>query len=108
MERQGINKMKKSKPSGYRKYWPHLTLKQCEEEYQKMRTAQNGCCGICGKHESHFTKRLAVDHNHKTSRVRGLLCFRCNKFQLGRHTIESAKKILTYLEKYDISVKEVE
>lgn len=96
---------RKPRPSGLRQYWPHLTLKQCEQERQKLSDAQNQCCGICGKHESHFSKRLAVDHNHKSGRVRGLLCFRCNKFQLGRHTIESATKILNYLLKYDLPVE---
>ncbi len=42
--------------------------------YQK----QNGCCAICGKHQSQEGKRLAVDHNHFTGNVRGLLCMSCN------------------------------
>lgn len=58
-------------------------------------------CGICNKPGSHFKKKLAVDHNHQSGRIRGLLCFRCNKFQLGRHTIESASAILEYLVKFD-------
>lgn len=95
-------KKRKTKPSGLRKYWPHLTLKQCEVERQKLSDAQQQSCAICKKHESHFKKRLAVDHNHKTSKVRGLLCYRCNKFLVGRHTIESANKIMTYLLTYDI------
>lgn len=90
------------KPSGLRKYWPNLTLKECEVERQKLSDAQEQRCAICKKHESSFQKRLAVDHNHKTGRVRGLLCYRCNKFQLGRHTIESAYKILEYLVKFDL------
>jgi Recombination endonuclease VII len=99
--------LKKSRPSGLRKYWSHLTLKECEIERQKLSEAQGGCCAICKKPEKHFMKRLAVDHNHKTGRVRGLLCYRCNKFVVGRNTIESAKKILQYLEKYDIPVEEI-
>ena len=100
-------KIKVTKPSGLRKYWPHLTLKQCEDERQKMSEAQNGCCALCKKPEAHFMKRLAVDHNHKTSKVRGLLCYRCNKFLVGRLTIETSRKILQYLEKYDIPIGEV-
>lgn len=94
--------MKKKKLSSLRRYWPHLTLKECEIERQKLSDAQDARCAICGKPESHFSKRLAVDHNHKSGKVRGLLCFRCNKFLLGRHTIESASKILEYLLKYDL------
>jgi hypothetical protein len=37
---------------------------------------QNGGCGICGKKPVRY--RLAVDHDHKTGVIRGLLCFRCN------------------------------
>lgn len=95
-------KAKKSKPSGLRKYWPHLTLKEAEAERQKLSDAQNQSCAICKKHESHFMKRLAVDHNHKSGRVRGLLCYRCNKFKVGRGTIESVTEVLDYLLKYDL------
>jgi hypothetical protein len=48
------------------------------EEYQEMFIKQNGCCAICGKHQSEFKKRLAVDHNHETNEFRGLLCIKCN------------------------------
>lgn len=92
---------KKSKPSGLRKYWPHLTLAECEQERQKMSDNQKGCCAICKKPENHFKKRLAVDHNHKTSKVRGLLCYRCNKFLVGRFTIETITPVVEYLLEYD-------
>ena len=95
--------MKKPKArSGLLKYWPHLTGKQAEAERQKLSDAQGAKCAICGKHESQFVNRLAVDHNHKTGRVRGLLCYRCNKFKVGRNTIESTEEILNYLLKYDL------
>jgi hypothetical protein len=93
-------KKRKSKPSGLRKYWPHLTGKQAEAERQKLSDAQEQKCAICKKHESSFKNRLAVDHDHKSGLVRGLLCYRCNKFLVGRHTIESASKIVEYLTKY--------
>lgn len=85
-----------------RRYWPDLTLKECEIERQKMSDIQGARCAICNKHESTFKKRLAVDHSHKTGRVRGLLCYRCNRFKIGRNTIESATEILEYLLKYDV------
>lgn len=92
---------RKPKPSGLRKYWPHLTLKQAEAERQKLSDAQEQRCAICKKHESEFKNRLHVDHNHRTSKVRGLLCYSCNKFKVGRNSLESAHAIWQYLLKYD-------
>ena len=47
------------------------------EEYDAMLDAQHGVCAICGKLPQ--KKRLAVDHNHTTGKVRGLLCPSCNR-----------------------------
>jgi Recombination endonuclease VII len=99
---------KRKKFHDLRKYWPLLTLKEAEAERQKMSDFQKGCCAICKRHESTFAKRLAVDHNHKTGRVRGLLCFRCNKFLVGRQTVESATMLLDYLLCYDLASQEIE
>lgn len=48
------------------------------EEYNQMFEQQEGKCKICGKHQSEFSMRLAVDHCHKTGVIRGLLCVHCN------------------------------
>lgn len=48
------------------------------DDYNRMFDEQNGCCAICGKHQSQLKKRLYVDHNHKTGKVRKLLCQHCN------------------------------
>ncbi len=50
-----------------------------KEEYDSMFNKQNGCCRICGKHQNEFSKALAVDHDHATKKIRGLLCSNCNK-----------------------------
>jgi hypothetical protein len=52
------------------------------EEYDTILAAQYGVCGICRKPPKPG-KRLAVDHDHQTSIIRGLLCFYCNKRVLG-------------------------
>lgn len=49
------------------------------EQYDAMLTAQNGVCAICCKPETRKGYNLAVDHDHETGRVRGLLCKRCNR-----------------------------
>ena len=47
------------------------------EDYDHMFEQQKGVCAICGKVDV-TGRRLAVDHDHKTGKVRGLLCTRCN------------------------------
>lgn len=72
------------------------------KQRQEMFNRQNGCCAICGKHESEFQKRLHVDHVHdETKLIRGLLCTRCNP-GLGyfEDAIELLKAAIIYLEKF--------
>lgn len=48
------------------------------DEYDSMLESQGGVCAICGEADP-TGRRLAVDHNHETGEVRGLLCIRCNR-----------------------------
>lgn len=48
------------------------------EQYDAMLTYQGGACYACGQPEHVKGRSLAVDHNHQTGLVRGLLCSRCN------------------------------
>lgn len=54
------------------------------DDYNRMHVSQNGLCAICGNPETSFDARhkvvrsLAVDHDHETGEVRGLLCYTCN------------------------------
>lgn len=48
------------------------------KEYEKLLEKQKHKCLICEKHKSKFNIALAVDHCHKTNKIRGLLCFNCN------------------------------
>ena len=67
------------------------------EKYNDMLKKQNYLCGICFVDEG---KSLCIDHDHITSRVRGLLCSRCNKgLGLLGDSINSVKSALKYLEK---------
>ena len=75
-------------------------------EYLTMLDAQDNKCAICGEKETApnvwkegQSRRLAVDHDHSTGLVRGLLCYRCNT-TLGKlnDDIELLKKMVSYLE----------
>jgi hypothetical protein len=54
-----------------------------EEQYNGILKQQRGGCAICERPPT--TVSLAVDHDHITGRIRGLLCYRCNHFLVGRH-----------------------
>lgn len=46
-------------------------------DYEDMLSTQNGLCALCGTPPDEG-KRLAVDHNHQTRAIRGLIHSRCN------------------------------
>lgn len=50
------------------------------EQYDEILEAQGGGCAVCGATEQRSGRRLNVDHDHKTGRVRGILCNRCNAY----------------------------
>ncbi len=47
-------------------------------EYETLLQDQDNACAICGITAEEIGKKLIVDHNHETLKVRGLLCWRCN------------------------------
>lgn len=77
------------------------------EEYQQLYHQQNGLCAICNKPEqlqdkNGKVKRLALDHCHKTNKVRALLCNGCNR-ALGyiHDDVQTAKLIVEFLERHE-------
>jgi hypothetical protein len=48
-----------------------------DAEYARLLEAQGGHCALCPNTPK--TRRLHVDHDHATGKVRGLLCHRCNR-----------------------------
>jgi len=53
------------------------------DDYNSMFEEQGGKCAICKIHLNDIRygkkKNLCVDHDHKTGKVRGLLCDKCNR-----------------------------
>lgn len=70
-------------------------------EYEAKLAAQNGGCAICGGINAKSGQRLAVDHDHETGQVRGLLCNNCNS-AIGklRDSSATARLAVAYLEKW--------
>lgn len=74
------------------------------EDYERMHSDQDGLCAICQQPERYVDprtqqpRRLAVDHDHATGVVRGLLCGACNRsigqFSDNHQTLERAAAYL--------------
>ena len=78
------------------------------KEYEDKLKEQNFVCAICEEPETALfrnipgkVKKMSQDHNHKTGKMRGLLCTRCNHF-LGRvnEDVSLIQKMIDYLNKY--------
>lgn len=83
---------RKENPEVYRKaslrHWHKSDIKKRQaqwikrygitlEQYEEMYDNQKGVCKIC-KNTCSSRQCLSVDHCHKTGKVRGLLCVKCN------------------------------
>lgn len=67
-----------------------------QEEYNKMLESQNGVCAVCGGLNK--GKGLCVDHDHRTGKIRGLLCHKCNlALGMAEDNLETLKNLVTYL-----------
>jgi hypothetical protein len=66
-------------------------------DYDKLYEAQNGRCALC-QVATGRTKRLAVDHDHATGEVRGILCSVCNRMLgHGRDRTDFFLRVIEYL-----------
>lgn len=72
------------------------------EQYDQMFNEQNGCCDICNKTELEIKGPLVVDHNHKTGKIRSLLCNGCNSMiGYSRENINTLLAGINYLKKHN-------
>jgi hypothetical protein len=77
------------------------------DEYNTQLELQGGGCWFCGETEPLYRvrwpiKRLFIDHDHETGRIRGILCTRCNlslsSHERGRRSLLlSPDRIAVYL-----------
>jgi hypothetical protein len=79
----------------------YLKLKKfgiSESDYNNMLDNQNHCCAICGFHKKYFRTDLAIDHCHRTGKIRALLCNNCNAgIGMLKDDIVLLKKAMEYL-----------
>jgi hypothetical protein len=67
------------------------------EEYDEMVHRTGNKCYVCDRLGTH-KKKLHVDHDHKTGKVRGMLCYGCNG-AIGyiKENTETLDKLKAYL-----------
>ncbi len=80
-------------------YKPHeyarRKFKLSEEDYNTLINRSQGLCEVCN---TPMTKRC-IDHDHKTGKVRGVLCNNCNtSLGLLNDSVETLNKLIQYLE----------
>ena len=102
--KNNIHKITKYKKAWYernklriRDDWYKRTYGIDSEGYMKLHDKQGGKCGICRKVAS---TTLSVDHDHKTGKIRGLLCRGCN-FAIGlmKDDVGILRRAIGYLAK---------
>ena len=67
-------------------------------QQEALLESQGSKCKICDKELKMFSGHLGgfIDHNHKTGKVRGVLCNRCNTV-VGGLEAANLEKILEYI-----------
>ena len=69
------------------------------EEYEALFLKQDGKCVLC--HKGQTKRLLSVDHDHKTGKIRGLVCVRCNVLLgMAQDQPERFTAAITYLAKH--------
>jgi len=101
-----VRSWRKENPGQYKGHLLKYKFGLSIEEYTRMFNKQNGKCAICGKEETERYKGrikfLAVDHNHKTGQIRGLLCHNCNRLLgLSYESQETLMRAAKYLEEWN-------
>lgn len=80
-----------------KRFWPGSTATEAQANYNLLLLQQNGKCSICARHQSEFNRALCVDHNHKTGKVRGLLCNMCNQaYGLLKESTQAIENLFNY------------
>ncbi len=94
IDRRSYRKDPERSKRNAKKKWLKREYNLSYEQYQLMLDLQNGICACCGN----TPNRLVIDHNHQTSKIRGLICDNCN-FGIGHFSdsIERLELAIKYL-----------
>lgn len=89
--------IERNKTRYYYKYLKGMSV----QDYEQLCKECNYSCNICGLiTDGKFTKKLYVDHDHSTKKIRGLLCQKCNSgLGMFKDNIIILSKAIVYLKK---------
>lgn len=74
------------------------------DEYEALLDKQGGCCAICGGGPGAKGKSYAVDHDHPTGKIRGILCSKCNRgLGYAGESLQIFGRIVEYLVKWAVA-----
>lgn len=73
------------------------------DDFNDMLKDQDGKCAICRTDVPGGPGAFAVDHNHATGKVRGLLCAKCNRNLGVVENVEFNRAANKYLEQYEVT-----
>lgn len=65
------------------------------EVFDQMLVEQGNRCKICQRKYIAKTKKFVIDHCHDSGKLRGILCYNCNR---GMHYVDDAKFMAAALE----------
>lgn len=73
-------------------------LQERETVREELMREQKGLCAICETPQDAAKRRFAIDHCHKSGKVRGILCSNCNSaLGMFKDSIPMMKRAITYL-----------
>ena len=70
-----------------------------QKEFNELLTFQRKSCALCHRpfNENGKNRRIVIDHCHSCKKVRGLVCYWCNRFLICKNTYTSSLAITEYL-----------
>lgn len=72
--------------------------------YSKTLQEQGGRCASCEKSNPSAKRCFAVDHNHESGKVRGIICYGCNRLLRAFEHAVTRRNLIAYLKRYDIDM----
>ena len=79
------------------------SFQMTKAQFDQTWREQGKCCAICHAKRKRDEKAFAVDHDHTTGVIRGILCHRCNRaLGLADDNTELLKAAAAYLRKHDL------